>query len=108
MPEQPIPNLPDVENALIELKKAITALNLQVNQISELVACNKFKFLSKNVRNSMSTAIIEEEGKINDLVKVTFRQLKKIKRERPAEEVVDALLVNSLVVHQTPAADHVA
>ena len=51
-----------------------------------------FKYLSKPHRNKLMTSLIEQSDEVRDLTRAVVNGLKKIKRERIPEDMLDMLL----------------
>jgi transposase-like protein len=80
-------------NAAIEsLKSKILDLHCRVNIINNLVNDESFKNLSKRNRNELMKGLLNESRDIEEISKVVFRSLKKIKRERISEDAIDSFL----------------
>ena len=66
-----------------------------VKTISVLRKHDMFRFLSKKARNDLMLEMRENGASIEELAKGAFTALKKNKRVRVPDEVVDALLVGN-------------
>ena len=66
-----------------------------VKTISVLRKHDMFRFLSKKARNDLMLEMRENGASIEELAKRAFTALKKNKRVRVPDEVVDALLVGN-------------
>jgi hypothetical protein len=75
-----------------DLVDNVTDLVFVVDQIKRLHDDGLFKYLSKASRNSLMQGLLDKAGAVDEITKVAFRSLKKIKRERVPEEVVDLLI----------------
>ena len=89
----------DVDVVLNDLEQMADDFFAHVQRIRMLQENGFFKFASKNSRNEMMSAMVDQSRDLEELSKVAFRSLKKVKRERVPEEVVDNLLISSV----TPA-----
>lgn len=89
----------DVDVVLNDLEQMADDFFAHVQRIRMLQENGFFKFASKNSRNEMMSAMVDQSRDLEELSKVAFRSLKKVKRERVPEEVVDSLLISSV----TPA-----
>ena len=89
----------DVDVVLNDLEQMADDFFAHVQRIRMLQENGFFKFASKNTRNEMMSAMVDQSRDLEELSKVAFRSLKKVKRERVPEEVVDNLLISSV----TPA-----
>ena len=89
----------DVDVVLNDLEQMADDFFAHVQRIRMLQENGFFKFASKNSRNAMMSAMVDQSRDLEELSKVAFRSLKKVKRERVPEEVVDNLLISSV----TPA-----
>lgn len=63
-----------------------------VTQIQTLQSNNFFKHLSKDTRNTLLEKVSSDVESIKDLSRVVLSGLKKVKRERISDELLDQIL----------------
>lgn len=75
-----------------DFEAKVSQLQSRVDLVKGLVDRDEFRLLSKTSRNALIYDLIYESRDAEELAKVAFRTLKKIKRERISEDRVDELL----------------
>lgn len=75
-----------------ELTDKIGNYNLKVSIIMRLVDDDQFKLLSKQGRNALMNGMLDDVADLEELTKTFHRALKKVKRERVPEEIIDEML----------------
>ena len=81
-----------IDVALTDLEEHACDLWQHVTHIKNLKENGHFKYLSKATRNRLMEEMINKAGIVEDMTKVAFKLLKKVKREKPSEDVIDALI----------------
>ena len=87
----------DVDVVLNDLEQMANDFSDHIQKIRLMQENGFFKYASKPTRNEMLTGILERAGALEETAKVAFRTLKKVKRVRVPDEVVDNLLVSSVL-----------
>jgi hypothetical protein len=88
----PNPVNDELEATLVQLEK----LTNVVYTLQQLNLLNQYKFLSKHTRNALLATLLDVSDDIEARARVAYRMLKKIKRERAPETVLDNFLVSSI------------
>ena len=83
------------EKALNELHAKIVDLQMIVETIMKMRKEKLFRFLSKKTRNELMISMVEVAADVKDGAQAARDALKKNKRIRVPEELVDALLVEN-------------
>lgn len=65
-----------------------------VDKIRMLQAAGNFRYASKEYRNGLLNGLLSRIDILDETTKVTFRALKKVKRERVPDSFVDGLIAN--------------
>lgn len=87
----------DVDVVLNDLEQMANDFSDHIQKIRLMQENGFFKYASKPTRNAMLTGILERADALEETAKVAFRSLKKVKRVRVPDEVVDTLLVSSVL-----------
>jgi hypothetical protein len=82
---------------LEELKQAVDQLQKVLEILLPLAKTGNFKLISKKNRNSLLAQLLELPSDIKARSRMTYRILKKIKRERPSEGMLDEFLIANLL-----------
>lgn len=96
--ETPQPAAPDnsqkemLLHAVDSYATAVVSAGMHIDQFKALIESGDFKYVSKKARNAMLHRLLDESREIEELSKVVFRALKKVKRERMQDDGVDRLL----------------
>lgn len=86
---------------LVMLITEIQKLNRTSAALIELLGNNNFKYLSKNARFEIMNQYIDSCSIINDLTKVSLKRLKKIKRTKVPEKLLDRMIYPHLNLLKT-------
>jgi len=86
-----------VAKALEDLKSNLKKYSDIVSEIDALNSANNFRYLSKSRRNELMAGLIERSADLSDASKGAFRVLKKVKRERAPEKLIDTVLARIVV-----------
>lgn len=83
------------ERELDKLTGQLEKLTTTVSTLKTLRKNDMFRFLSKKARNELTEEMVEMASCVQETAKNVFRALKKNKRQRVPEDIVDALLVKN-------------
>jgi len=91
---KPAPELTEAAagSALADLDKTLKEFQDKVAILRDLHKAGNFKYLSKKSRNELLMRLIEGSSEIKDASVGTFRVLKKVKRQRVPDKLVDGAL----------------
>ena len=84
-----------LHESLDELADIIEKSYFRIASIRGLVKSDVFKYISKGARNTMLTELMDSSADIMDGTKNIHKLLRKIKRERPPEAIVDKSLIDN-------------
>lgn len=87
----------DVDVVLNDLEQMANDFSDHIQKIRLMQENGFFKFASKPTRNALLTGLLDQVSAMEETTKVAFRSLKKVKRERVPDEVVDTLLVSAVL-----------
>lgn len=82
----------NLDIALADLVESTVAYAELAARIQVLQENGHFKYVSKTARNELLKALVEQAGEIEDASKSAFKLLKKVKRVKPTEDAIDALI----------------
>ena len=83
-------------NVLEDLIQLADEFADHVDKIRLLQLAGNFRYASKEFRNEMLNGLMSKIDILDETTKVTFRALKKVKRERVPDSFVDSLLADSV------------
>jgi hypothetical protein len=87
----------DVDVILNDLETAAEVFFNHVQTLKLLQENGFFKYVSKATRNeTLMEELLSKSREIEEMSKIAFRSLKKVKRERVPDSVVDQLLLSSV------------
>lgn len=81
-----------LDSLVKSLDKTLDDYQQVVYLINNLLTTDSFKFVSKKNRNNILNNLIEKSADLQEISKITFRTLKKVKRERIQDDRIDHLL----------------
>lgn len=81
-----------VDLALADLREKVSDLHNSVSFLEGMRDDGFFKYLSKQRRNDLLNRLMDDAEVIRELIRAAHGGLKKIKRERIPEEVLDQLI----------------
>jgi hypothetical protein len=87
----------DVDVVLNDLEMMANDFSDHVQKIRLMQENGFFKYASKATRNSLLDGMLERVDVIDETTKVARNVLKRIKSERAPEEIIDSLLVSSVL-----------
>jgi hypothetical protein len=88
----------DVDVILNDLEMMANDFSDHVQKIRLMQENGFFKFASKATRNTLMTGLLKRVDIIDETTKVAFRSLKKVKRVRVPEVLIDNLMISSVSV----------
>jgi len=78
--------------ALTELEDKAYAYRELIAQVKRLVENTHFRYISKQRRNELLRSILDHAADLDDTSRAVFRMLKKVKRTKAPETLIDALV----------------
>ena len=86
-------NLPDADVVLNDLEMMAADFFEHVQTLRTMQENGFFRYASKECRNKLLDELLSKVDAIDETTKVAFRTLKKVKRERVPDSLVDMFLV---------------
>jgi len=87
----------DIDVVLNDLEMMANNFSDHIQRIRLMQENGFFKYASKECRNEMLDSLLKQVDVLDETTKVAFRSLKKIKRERVPDNLVDSLLVSAVL-----------
>lgn len=81
-----------LDSILVEIAEKHRSYTEKLSLIGELNSEDKFKLLSKPTRNALIHGLLDDMTALEETTKILFRALKKVKRARAPDSVIDELL----------------
>jgi hypothetical protein len=81
-----------LDQTLFKLTANTDALVSIIGQLTDLQRSGNFKYASKIARNALLHGLLDQVDEVSGAAKEAVQQLKKVKRERVPDQVVDVLL----------------
>lgn len=94
-PEVAGSNTADVDVVLNDLEMMANDFSDHVQGLRLMQENGFFKYASKECRNELLDGMLSKVDNLDETTKVAFRALKKVKRERVPDRLVDTLLIVS-------------
>ena len=91
------PSTADVDVVLNDLEMMSNDLSDHIQGLRLMQENGFFKYASKDCRNELLDGMIKKVDTIDETAKVAFRALKKVKRERVPDNLVDTLLISAVI-----------
>jgi len=79
-------------SVLSDLRTQVNNLAEKIDVLCGLTSADEFKLVSKSTRNNLLYGMIDDMRSSEELVKIAFRSLKRVKRIRVNEQCIDELL----------------
>lgn len=87
----------DVDVVLNDLEMMANDFSDHVQGLRLMQENGFFKFASKDCRNELLDGMLSRVDTLDETTKVAFRALKRVKRERVPNQIVDSLLISSVL-----------
>lgn len=95
---------PEDNKSTVDVDVVLNDLEIMANNFSDHVQGLRlmqengfFRFASKECRNTLLKSLLDRVDELDETTKVAFRALKRVKRERVPDSLVDSLLVSSVL-----------
>jgi hypothetical protein len=92
-----LPSTADVDVVLNDLEMMANNFSDHVQGIRLMQENGFFKFASKDCRNELLDGMRKQVDALDETTQVAFRALKKVKRQRVPDTLVDSFLVGSVL-----------